>query len=102
MVADRARAARSGYDGAGMTDRGTTAGPAELTGARIQEGMELLGWTAGALADAAHLSIIEVEKVLEDRDPIFNAILNCVRALEAAGVRFERAGRDIHVRRAAL
>lgn len=97
MASRRVAAARSGYDGAGMTDRATMAAPAALTGAHIQEGMERLGWTAGTLADAAHLSIIEVEKVLDDRDPIFNAILNCVRALEAAGVRFERAGSDIRV-----
>ncbi|ACY13048.1 hypothetical protein Hoch_0407 [Haliangium ochraceum DSM 14365] len=72
----------------------------ELRGRHVQQALELLGWTGGMLADAAHLSTSEIAKLLDDRAPMLNVVINCIRALEAAGIRFESGPEGVRVRAA--
>ena len=70
-----------------------------VTGQHIRKGLALLGWTPELLAERAHLSIVEIAKVVDDRAPMYNAVVNCVSVLEAAGICFRCEGTEVAVER---
>ena len=70
-----------------------------ITGPHLRQALEMLDWDAETLAEHACVSVVEVEKVLDDDAPFLNAVINCVRAVERAGIEFVRDGGKIVARR---